>query len=294
MSPLSGPLPVRGFLLHITHYDPVWCARKATERPFDLKVALAVIDAMAEAGLNLLIVDAKDAVAYATHPELARPYTQPMQILHRLREHAFARGIETAVKLNFSQSALHQHNHWFRPYHDLFDNAEYWQRGFQVIDELVAAVRPKRFFHIGMDEDHARSYTQYAAAIQTLHGGLAARSLRTLIWNDSACAWPAADIHKEKSLYAEERIPRDVIQVVWDYAGADRAVLERIRGRGFEVWGAPGSDVPMVVAMRDALVACGGGGLVLTRWIPCVAENRERLVSRVREWATAAAEPCRG
>jgi len=178
MSPLSGPLPVRGFLLHITHYDPVWCARKATERPFDLKVALAVIDAMAEAGLNLLIVDAKDAVAYATHPELARPYTQPMQILHRLREHAFARGIETAVKLNFSQSALHQHNHWFRPYHDLFDNAEYWQRGFQVIDELVAAVRPKRFFHIGMDEDHARSYTQYAAAIQTLHGG----------WRPEACA----------------------------------------------------------------------------------------------------------
>ena len=47
------------------------------------------------------------------------------------------------MKLNFSQSALHQHNHWFRPYHDLFDSEEYWQKGFEVIDELLGGTNSR-------------------------------------------------------------------------------------------------------------------------------------------------------
>jgi hypothetical protein len=31
-------LAVRGYLLHLTHYDPVWYARKSREQPFDLEV----------------------------------------------------------------------------------------------------------------------------------------------------------------------------------------------------------------------------------------------------------------
>ena len=42
-------LPIRGFLIHITHYDPVWWAGKARERPFDLNVGLEVT---AAAGLD--------------------------------------------------------------------------------------------------------------------------------------------------------------------------------------------------------------------------------------------------
>jgi hypothetical protein len=275
-------LPIRGYLLHITHYDPTWCKVKEKEAPFDLEVGLAAVDAMAEAGLNLLILDCKDGVRYATHPELARHYTQPMDVVRALRERCRQHGIETAAKLNFSQSGVHQHNHWFRPHNDLFDSAEYWQRAFQIIDELIAAVQPRRFFHIGMDEDHWRSYEQYVAAIKTLYDGLAERGLRTLIWNDSACGWPQADIHKAKSLYAEEQIPKDIIQVLWDYSGAQPEILQRIRDRGFELWAAPGGKRELVTHMRDALLDCGGTGILLTRWQPCVAANRDAMLRQLQ------------
>jgi len=281
-TPKSATLPVRGYLLHITHYDPVWVARKEQEEPFNLELGLELIDTLAETGLNLLLLDPKDGVRYASHPELARPYSQDSGLLRILTERATGHGMEVAIKLNFSQSALHQHNHWFRPHHDLFDSPEYWKRAFEVIDELLQIVRPPRFFHIGMDEDHARSYRQYVEAIKTLHAGLKARSLRTLVWNDSACRWPAAEIHRDKALAAEQEIPKDVIEVLWDYGDWDPAALLRIRKAGFELWGAPGGTPELVARMRDRLLAVGGTGMLLTHWTPCVPARRDDLLGRIR------------
>lgn len=275
-------LPVRGYLLHITHYDPMWCKNKDHEEPFDLDVAKQVVDAMAEANLNLLLVDTKDGLRYRSHPELARPYSRPIETLSALRDYAESKGIETALKLNFSQSGVHRHNHWFRPYNDLFDNDEYWRRAFQIIDELIEAARPPRFFHIGMDEDHWRGLRLYVAAIERLRAGLAERGLRTLIWNDSACGWPQAEVHKEKSLAAEREADRRVIHVLWDYGDVQPGILQRLRREGFDVWGAPGTRPEHVSRMRDALLACGGMGILLTRWKPCIPANRDDLVGHVR------------
>lgn len=279
---MDKTLATRGYLLHITHYDPVWCAKKEHEEPFDRETAFALIDAMAAAGLNLLVIDTKDGLEYASHPELRRPYTQPMSLLTDLAAHARSLGLEVALKLNFSQSDTHRHNHWFRPHNQLFDSDEYWRRAFQIIDELIAAARPERFFHIGMDEDHWRSHRQYVAAIGTLRNGLADRGLRTLIWNDSACQWPAAEHHKEKSLLAEKAGPRDVTHVLWDYGNWDPARPGLIRGAGLDVWGAPGSEPALVAEMRDRIRRVGGTGLLLTRWAPCVPANRESLLQHLR------------
>lgn len=280
-TPLAG-LPDRGFLLHITHYDPRWWEAKATEQPFDLDVGLAVIDAMADVGLNLLVIDCADGLHYASHPELARPYSVPMQTLRALVERAQHHAIEVVPKLNFAQSGLHRHNHWFRPHNDLFDSPRYWELAFELIDELIAETKPPRFFHIGMDEDHWRSYTQYIAAIQTLHAGLEARGLRAVIWNDSACMWPQAEIHREKSLAAEQAISKRVVQVLWDYSGVNEAALRRIHDGGFELWGAPGGDPDMVILLRKTLEMIGATGILLTRWIPCVEANREQLLRHIR------------
>ncbi len=281
----TGPkLPVRGYLLHITHYDPRWNAIKDRDEevPFDLALGLDAVDAMAEAGLNLLVVDCADGLKYASHPELARPYSVPMETLVQLVARARSRDIEVVPKLNFAQSGLHKHNHWFRPHNDLFDNDRYWELAFEVIDELIEVAQPPRFFHVGMDEDHWRTYDQYVAAIERLHRGLAERNLRTLIWNDSACLWPQAAIHREKSLAAEARAPQEVVHIVWDYSGADEAILTRVKEAGFEVWGAPGHTAPLVARMVEALHNVGGGGVLLTRWIPCVEANREELVGNLR------------
>ncbi len=274
-------LPTRGFLLHITHYDPRWWAAKDNEQPFDLALGMDVVDALAAVDLNLLIIDCADGLQYTSHPELTRPYSVPMATLTQLVARARERGIEVVPKLNFAQSGLHRHNHWFRPHHDLFDNERYWELAFEVIDELIDVVQPSRFFHVGMDEDHWRSYDQYVAAIHTLHGNLAQRGLRTLIWNDSACMWPQAAVHRDKSLAAEASVPKDVVHIVWDYQGANEAILRRVKTAGFEVWGAPGHNAALVAQMRDALHNVEGTGILLTRWISCVEANRSELLESI-------------
>lgn len=276
-------LGVRGFLLHLTHYDPVWCRKKAREKPFDLGLAMEIVDAMAEANMNLLIIDIADAVKYKCYPKLAKHYTQPMSTLKRLVRHAEKAGMEVVPKLNFSRSHFCQHNHWFGRMLWGFDTDIYFENAFRLIDELIDVTRPRRFFHIGMDEDHDRSYTQYVAAIQRLHDGLTTRGLRTIIWNDSSCLWEGSHIHIEKALLAETRIPKDIVHMLWDYQRVDPRILRRIRRRGFELWGAPGSNPDRVAAFRDALHRTSGTGAIITKWIPCRPGNRKTLLKTVHD-----------
>ncbi len=281
-------VPIRGFLLHMTHYDPVWCERKAREKPIDLDVALQVVDTMAESEMNLLVIDCADGVKYKSHPELARKYTVPMAQLRKLVARARKRGLEIVPKLNFAQSGLHQHNHWFRPYHRLFDSQEYWRLGFELIDELIGVCEPERFFHIGMDEDHWRSHAQYAAAICTLAEGLKKRGLRAVMWKD-AQTYPGGQVHAEKSRAAEGKIPNDVIQVIWNYRTVLEDEIRRLRRKGFEVWGAPGRDPDQVRGWREALLRHGATGMLVTFWAPCRPGNRAKMLTLLRSSGPIAA-----
>ncbi|MEX0777008.1 MAG: hypothetical protein WD042_14990 [Phycisphaeraceae bacterium] len=275
MNTTSVP-PIRGLLIHMSHYDPVWFANKKNEKPFDLRVGLEVIDAMAQVRLNMLVIAFSDGVKYRRHPELARPYSAPMSTVRALVRRAAKHGIEVVPKLNFSQSGFHHHNEWFRPHHQLFDSPDYWRMGFEVIDEIIANVKPPRFFHIGMDEDHDRSYDQYVQAILTLHKGLAKRQLRTVIWNDSANLWPCGMIHAEKSMLAEKKLPKSVVQVVWDYAQTKPKVIGRVARKGFELWVAPSPNIPgMMMEARRMMKPVGAKGILLTRWQPMTQATRD-------------------
>jgi hypothetical protein len=279
--------PVRGYLIHLTHYDPIWFKRKTREKPFDLEVGLEVVEALADEEFNLLVIDCADAVKYESHPELARRYTVPMKHLQRLVTAAHRRGLEVVPKLNFSRSSgFHHHNDWMlgpgEVWYDHFDDESYWEKGFELVDELIAVCNPKQFFHVGMDEDHDRSYTQYVKAIKQLHTGLKKRRLSTLVWNDTGIEYASGLIHAEKSLAAEKSIPRDVVQLLWRYDAVPAASIKRIRKLGFELWGAPGArDAAGASAFREAVLRAGGSGLLMTMWIPCRASNRRRLLDSI-------------
>lgn len=272
---------IRGFLLHITHYDPLWIKRKRREKPFDLDLGLEIIDTMAEAGLNLLVIDCADGVKYQSHPELVRPYTVPMSYLQKLVQRAEERKIEVVPKLNFSQGT-EGHNLWFRPHHDLFDSKEYWRIAFELIDELIKVCRPHRYFHIGMDEDFGRSHSQYIQAILTLRSGLKKRGIRPVIWNDSALAGTRYDVFAEKCMAAEKIIPKDVVQTPWCYDRPLPEIIRRLTGEGFEVWGAPGRSSEQVLKWKEAILRYGGKGMLFTRWIPCRRSNRSDLLNLLR------------
>jgi hypothetical protein len=277
----EGIIPVRGFLMHLSHYDPQWCKVKSREKLFNLDLGLEIIDTMSEVGLNLLVIDCADGVRYKSHPELARKYTVPMSHLEKLVNRAQEKGIEVVPKLNFSQSRYHRHNDWFRPHNDLFDNDNYWKIAFEIIDEIIQVCHPQRYFHIGMDEDHDRAHSQYIEAILKLQSGIKERGLRTIIWNDSSYGERAL-VHAEKSLAAEEKIPKDIVQVLWDYSNVQPKIIRRLVKEGFQVWGAPGPNAEKVLKWREAILDYGGKGLLLTMWIPCSKSNRFKLLQFIR------------
>jgi hypothetical protein len=204
-----------------------------------------------------------------------------MKSLAVLAAGARRRGLDVVPKLNFAQSALHQHNHWFRPHHDRFDDEEYWRRAFLIVDEIIRACRPRLFFHVGMDEDHDRSTAQYVHAVWRLRDGLRRRGLRTVMWNDTAHMRGRRWVHAEKCLRAEPALPRDVVQAVWDYSHVRPDIIRRLRRHGFPVWGAPGRTAALVQGWRDALLSERGSGLVMTNWIPCRPANRTCLLGLV-------------
>jgi hypothetical protein len=141
-----------------------------------------------------------------------------------------------------------------------------------------------------MDEDHDRSYTQYITAIKTLRKGLKQRGLRPAMWNDSGCRYPAAHIFVEKALAAEQKITKDVVQVLWDYRTTRPRLLGRLMDRGFTVWGAPGHTPELMAEAWKTLCRCGASGILFTHWQPCRRSRRKVML----DWIRAAGRACGG
>jgi hypothetical protein len=286
-APGAGRLKVRGYLIHLTHYDPWWMKTKSEEKPFDLALGLEAVDELARQGFNALLVGVSDGVLFKSHPELAKPYSVPMEQLKELAARARARGLSVIPKLNFSKSEINGHDLWSRrpgaPWYEDFDSTAYFNKGFDCIDEIIEACGPERYFHIGMDEDHERSHRQYILATGILRKGLKKRGLTTVAWSDSSIGdGDAAEVHREKSRAAEKRIPTDVVRVLWNYRDVPAKEMKSLRKRGFVLWGAPGSDPGHVEKFREALLEAGGTGLVMTFWRPCRPENRGKMLEQIR------------
>lgn len=276
--------PTIAYLMHLTHYDPHWVQHKATEQPFDSAVGAAVIEALRGHGFNALVVSIGDGVVYQSHPELRKPYSVPMAVLHALAAQARAAGLEFIPKFNFSMSAINCHNDWIRVpgqtwWDDLDHDEAYYAKAFALIDEVLAACGGASRLHIGMDEDHNRSHAQYVATIKALRQRLKQRGLRTIMWSDAAIPYPNGQVYVEKALAAIAHCPKDVVQVLWDYRGTPARAAKRIVDAGFELWGAPGwSDAKQVEGYVRLCRRLGATGLLMTRWIKCVEENRQELL----------------
>ena len=114
-----------------------------------------------------------------------------------------------------------------------------------------------------------------------------------MIWNDTAYPMGRRWVHAEKSLRAEADLPRDVVQVLWDYDRFQPEILRRLRRRGFEVWVAPGRDPAQIARWHDAVRWVGGRGLLVTLWISCRPRNRGRILDRIRQLPASAPAPVR-
>ncbi len=279
-------IAVRAYLIHITHYDPVWFDRKERERPFDLNLGCDMVKALGDAGFNMLIIDLADGVEYRTLPELKRHYSVPMSTLEKLVASARQAGMEVVPKLNFSKSKepRHDHNYWFRPYNELPDDDAYCAKAFQLIDEIVEVMKPERYFFIGMDEDFLRTPAEYASVVNALHEGISKRGLRTAMWNDTPHLSAGMFGCVEKTLAAEDEAPKDIVHVLWDYTPLKARAAERVRdmrSKGFEVWIAPGGRADQVEQWKQLALQTGCAGMVMTAWRPVTERSRRRFLDAI-------------
>lgn len=284
----ESALKYKGYLIHLSHYDPSWCERKAEEKPFSLKVALEVVGALAEFNFNALIIDCADGVTYASHPELKRHYSVPMSDLRELATAARKSGLEIIPKLNFAKSPRDQHDVWMRP-HSVdagltAQDENYWKVAGELIDELVEVCKPESFFQIGMDEDDDRSLEQYVEAINILKDLIGKHNLRTMMWSD-ACSvnYPGKpEIRGKRALASEKLLDHDIVQIIWSYRNVFGELVKRIAGEGFDLWVAPGTSPEHIAEWKKTLIDAGGVGLLMTQWVNCDEDNRDSLLERIR------------
>ncbi|NQZ69871.1 MAG: hypothetical protein HRT89_17585 [Lentisphaeria bacterium] len=281
-------LSILGYIMHLTHYDPVWIDRKKSETPFDLDMAYEALDLMAAGGLNTLGIDIEDGVRFSTHPELTRHYSSSMDILAKLVERGRSLGFEIIPKFNFSKSAHHQHDLWLSPHHVLDDTSDYFDIAFEVIDEALDICKPERFLHVCMDEDTHRSDRAYTEAIFELHRRCKNRNLKSIVWNDSTCLSTHMLECTQKTIYAEDHIPKDVVQIPWTYGAVTFSNVERIKqiiAKGFETWIAPGSSPGYVARWRKIALEIGMKGMILTAWQPMNRKYQDSILNGLKNLA---------
>jgi len=216
-----------GNLLHLSFN--MWCdwdnpaVRKdntnySPELRFDDKLWDELVPAMAEAGMNLLILDLGDAVQYESHPEIAIKDAWTTKRLKTELARLRKLGIEPIPKLNFSTT----HNAWLGPYRHMVSSDKYYAVVRELIAEVCSLFDKPRFFHVGMDEESVGLQLsggyQYILVRQgdlwwhdflALVGEIEKHGVRAWIWSDFF------EDHPEEFL---KRMPKSVLQSFWYYS----------------------------------------------------------------------------
>jgi hypothetical protein len=205
---------IRGVLLHLGRN--LWGEESAADHlRCDDAVWRETTDLMATRGLNLLLVDVAEGVAYPSHPELA---VKGSWSAGRLRDEVVrlrGMGIEAIPKLNFSTT----HDIWLKDYQRMVSTPEYYGVCQDLIRDVYEIFGHPRFIHLGFDEENFELQKRYRHCVVRqgelwwhdllMLVGMSERlGMRPWIWSDYA--W----FHRDEFM---KRMPRSVLQSNWYY-----------------------------------------------------------------------------
>lgn len=306
-------------LLHLSYN--MWCDRETdgpggppshiTAQPylrFDETLWRDLLDAMADAGMDMLVLDLGDGVRYGSHPEIAVENAWAPEKLREELAHARSLGIETIPKLNFSTA----HDAWLGAYSRMVSTPRYYEVCANLIRETVELFDRPRLFHLGMDEETAEHQRQYAYAAMRQH---------ELWWHDllffvdavetaGSRAWVWSDYvwHRPDEFYAQ--MPLRVVQSNWyyearldaertaagpepyEYARAHLAYLD-LADRGYDQiptgsnWTSPLNFGATVEYCRAHIPAPRLMGFLQTPWKPTLEECRSHHLAAIAQVAAA-------
>ncbi|MCY3021021.1 MAG: Tat pathway signal protein [Planctomycetota bacterium] len=302
----AGARLLWGNLLHLSFN--MWCDREVSAwgplKGDDLQYVCAqphlrfdealwndLVKRMADAGMNLLVIDLGDGVHYESHPQIA---VKNAWSVNRLKDE-LARlrklGLEPIPKMNFSTA----HDAWLGPYSRRVSTPEYYRVCEDLIAEVSRIFDKPRFFHLGYDEETAENQRQYNYLVVRQHElwwhdfeffvkQVEKAGVRAWIWSDYA--W-----HHPEEFY--KKMPKSVLQSNW-YYGMDFKETQRevkayldLDKQGYDQiptasnWATPDNFKATVEFCRKRLDAAHLLGFLQTPWLPTVEMYRERHLKAI-------------
>jgi hypothetical protein len=182
---------------------------------FDDKLWSDLLARMAADGMNMVVLDLGDAVRYESHPEIAVRGAWSTKRLRRELDRMRRLGLEPIPKLNFSTG----HDEWLGPYARCVSTDAYYAVCRDLIAEVAALFDRPKLFHLGMDEEDARSQRSYNY-ITIRQGDLWWHDFYLLQEQVERCGsrpWVWSDYiwaHRREFL---RKMPRSVMQSNWYY-----------------------------------------------------------------------------
>jgi len=170
---------------------------------------------MAEAGMNMVVIDVGEGIRLKSHPELAVKGSWEIDRFRAELDRLRKSGLEPIPKLNFSAA----HDTWLKEYGRMLSTPEYYRVCEDVIAEIGEIFDTPRFFHLGYDEENwkcqrlsdfavVRQGDQWWHDFLLITGFAEKHGMRPWIWSDYA--WD----HEEEFM---RRMPRNVLQSNWYY-----------------------------------------------------------------------------
>ena len=254
---------------------------------------------MADAGMNMAVIDLGDGVRYESHPEIAVKRAWTPKRLRRKLDRMRKLGIEPIPKFNFSTG----HDVWLGPYARMVSTDAYYAVCRDLIAEVIALFDKPRLFHLGMDEEtagHQRAYEYvvirqydlwwrdlYFLVDQVEKGGS-----RPWIWSDYV--WR----HPERFF---KKMPKSVLQSNWYYGASFskkihyvQAYLDLEAHKYDQVptgsnWSTPVNFGKTVTYARKNIAPKRLKGFLQTTWKPTQERYRERHMQAIAQAAAAIA-----
>ncbi len=296
------------YLLHLGYN--MWCDREVpgskreywSAKPYlrcETDLWNDLIDTMAGAGVNMVVIDLGEGVRYETHPELA---VRDSWTGDRLRDELARirdKGIEPIPKLNFSAG----HDAWLGEYARCLSTKTYYNVCEDIIAEVIKLFDGPRFFHLGMDEETAAHQRDYAIAIMRQH---------ELWWEDFAVLvrqcekggarpWIWSDYEWRHPDLFFKNMPKSVLQSNWYYGtrfkdGMDhvKAYLE-LEEHGYDQvptgsnWSNPVNFERTVAYCKKRIPRPRLKGFLQTSWKPTLEACRDRHLAAIEQVAEARA-----
>ncbi len=170
---------------------------------------------MADVGMNLLVIDLGDGVAWESHTEIAVKGAWSRDELRLELTRLRGLGLEPIPKLNFSTT----HDAWLKEYSRMVSTPRYYEVCAHLIDEAIDLFDKPRLFHLGMDEETAHYQRNFAYTVirqhelrwhdlQFLVDEVEKRDVRAWVWSDYM--WDHPD-------YFFREMPKSVLQSNWYY-----------------------------------------------------------------------------